>query len=72
MWRLGGHKHKLPPLEAIDKHLAIEFQCSQVITSQTKNKMKNENTTKFYQMYLSFKFQNFQLLKMMCDDIFNQ
>jgi hypothetical protein len=25
-----------------------------------------------YQMYRSFKFQNFQLLKMMYDDIFNQ
>lgn len=37
MWRLGGHKHKLPTLGAVDKHLAMEFQCLQVITSQTKN-----------------------------------
>jgi hypothetical protein len=33
-----GHKHKLPPLGVVDKHLAMEFQCSQVITSQTKKK----------------------------------
>jgi hypothetical protein len=33
MWRLGGHKHKLPPLGVVDKHLAMEFQYSQVITS---------------------------------------